>query len=154
MALSCLWLFHELRAGGEAEGLMADEDFHAVLVDTAEYIVEAVKERVAYFVEDMWFALVEMGKPAERLDWYRNIDMVALRETSELLWKLITQDAARLMAAQESQQQAALDRYENIAYAQQHAFQQETQPLGQSPNRDDAFVLGQNTPLPLGRLGG
>lgn len=133
---------------------MATFGYHQLIKDNAEDIVRQVKERVEYFIEEMWPAIVEIKPPAERLEWYRNIDWNALRETSELLWAKLSLDATNLMNTEERKIAASISAYEQQAFDATRAFKAEQQPFGTPPMMDQAFVLGQNTPLPLGRLGG
>lgn len=134
---------------------MPNTDYHKRLTDNAALLVEQVKARVEYFIDELWPALVELRPPAERMEWYRNIDWNALHDASELIWARLSADAKRLMAAQEAQMQVnPIIGYEQQAFDQQRAFRAETQPFGQMQSAIEPYVLGQQTPLPLGRMGG
>lgn len=135
---------------------MATGQWSDLVAEEVDEMMALTKEYLKYYIEELWPSLVELKKPAERLDWYRQIDWTALRKTSEIFWQLMSADAKRLMQNEENQMASAIQSYEENAFMQAHAFRAEQQPLGIQPSKAEmqSFDIGNNQPLPLGQFGG
>ena len=126
---------------------MPETKTSVVVKQEVEQMTDLVDQYLHQMWEEIWPNLVDLKSPAERRDWYQQIDWNALKMTSAHAWALHAADAQRLLMREEQRIEGATEAYHDETVRERAAFRLEQEPLG---GLKAITGGGFDVPLPLG----